>query len=243
MAKKQNKFEKQDEQLQEVNNALSGAGQWIINHSKMLTWCLTILVVAIMGIMLYRQHKQGVENAQHAEVVNANGRASLYFTQAFMFENQGDVENAVKYYEIALNGDEETEGFAAIADRYDFQEAKMAAFYAGLINHRLGKKEEAIEYLQKFSSSDAHYNALAKQLLGDVYVELGQFEDAANAFEAAAATGSKLYAPMSLDKVGKLYLQELNDKERAHAAFKAIKEHYPTSLQAVEVDKYIEYTK
>ena len=29
MAKKQNKFEKQEEQLQEVNNALTGAGKWI----------------------------------------------------------------------------------------------------------------------------------------------------------------------------------------------------------------------
>lgn len=238
MAKKQDKFEKQDEQLQEVNNALSGAGQWIINHSKMLTWCLTIIILVILGIMLYKQY---VVAPKHREAVNTNGSAVVYFMMA---ANTQDAEQAAAYYEMALNGNDEegTEGFASVADRYDFQEGKLAALYAGMINYRLGNYEDAVAYLQKFSSDDAHVNALAQQLLGDAYAELGQLEDAANAFEAAAATGSEIIAPMSLKKAGLVYI-ELGDNERAHAAFATIKERYAVSQEAQDVDKYIEYTK
>ena len=78
----------------------------------------------------------------------------------------------------------------------------------------------------------------ARQLLGDAYVELGEYGKAAKAFEAAAESGNEIIAPMSLKKAGLVYLKE-EDKAKALKAFKAIKENYPTSSEAQDIDKYI----
>ena len=68
--KKQDKFEKQDEQLQEVNNALTGAGQWIEKHSKALTIGVTVIVLVILGIFAY---KQFVIEPRHRAATKENG--------------------------------------------------------------------------------------------------------------------------------------------------------------------------
>ena len=221
--KKQDKFEKQDEQLQEVNNALTGAGQWIERHSKALSWGVTIIVLVVLGIMVYKQYF--VAPKQHA-ATEANGmNVWAYLANDF---------------EKAVNGDEASgaEGFAATADAYSNQEAKLAALFAGTCYAQMGQYEEAVEYLEKFSSSDLNFQAVAKQLLGDAYVELGEYEDAISAYEAAARTGNEVFAPMSLKKAGITYLK-IEDKEGAHDAFSTIKEKYPSSVEAQDIDKYI----
>ena len=83
-----------------------------------------------------------------------------------------------------------------------------------------------------------NFKAVAKQLLGDAYVELGDLEAAVNAFEAAAKTGNEVFAPMSLKKAGIAYLK-LEDNEAARKAFTSIKENYPASVEARDIDKYI----
>jgi TolA-binding protein len=74
--------------------------------------------------------------------------------------------------------------------------------------------------------------------LGDAYVELGEYGKAAAAFESAAKSGNEMIAPMSLKKAGIVYLHE-GQKAKAHKAFKAIKDNYPTSNEAQDIDKYI----
>ena len=217
--KKQDKFEKQEEQLQEVNNALTGAGQWIEKHSKALSWGVTIIVLIVLGIMLYQQY---VIAPRHRAATEEN------------YEN----------YQALVSGNvaEAAEGFAATADKYDVQEGKLAAVFAGTSYFHMGQYQDAIDYLEKFSSEDPHVNAAAKLLIGDAYVELGQYEDAINAYEAATATGHEVFAPISLKKAGFAYLK-LNDKKGAHEAFAAVKANYPASIEAQDIDKYIELTK
>ena len=173
MAKKQNKFEKQEEQLQEVNNALTGAGKWIEKNSKKLSWCVTIIVLLILGFMFYQQR---IVQPKHEAATEENGQN----VWAYLY-NQ---------FEVAAQGDENIEGFAATADSYSNQEGKLAALFAGTCYFQLGQYEEAVNYLEKFSSDDLNFKAVVKQLLGDAYVELGDLEAAVNAFEAAARTVS-----------------------------------------------------
>ena len=57
-------------------------------------------------------------------------------------------------------------------------------------------------------------------------------------FEAAAASGNELIAPMSLKKAGLVYL-EMGDKRSAKHVFEQIKQNYATSQEAADIDKYI----
>jgi tetratricopeptide (TPR) repeat protein len=223
MAKKNEEFAKQDEQLQEVNEALTGAGKWIEDNANLLSWILVAIIVVVMAIIAINQY---VIKPKAAEAANENAKAEAYFLA-------GD-------FDKALNGDDaECIGFEAIADEYKhYQQGELAALYAGICYFEKGEYEEAARYLKKFSADDLNINPAAHQLLGDAYVELQEYGKAASAFEAAAASGNELIAPMSLKKAGLVYLHE-NQKAKALKAFKTIKDNYPSSAEAQDIDKYI----
>ena len=55
MAKKKEEFVKQDEHLQEVNEALTGAGKWIEDNSNLISWIVTGIAVVVMAIIAINQ--------------------------------------------------------------------------------------------------------------------------------------------------------------------------------------------
>ena len=220
--KKKEEFVKQDEQLQEVNEALTGAGKWIEDHSNAISWAICIIAVLVMGVMLI---KTKVIEPKQVEAGTENAKAIAYFMA-------GD-------FQTALEGDNaECAGFEATADSYHNQQGKLAALYAGVCYYELGKYEEAAEFLKKFSADDINIDAAANQLLGDTYVELQDYAAAIKAYDKAVKTGNKVFAPMSLMKAGIVYLHE-GENAKALKAFKTIKEEYPTAAEAQAIDKYI----
>lgn len=223
MAKKKQEFVKQDEQLQEVNEALTGAGKWIEKNANIIAWCVAAIAVVVMAAIAINQF---VIKPKALEASNENAKAVAYFMA-------GD-------FDKALNGDNaECIGFEAIADEYScYQQGELAALYAGICFFEKGEFEAAAEYLSKFSADDLTIEPAANQLLGDAYVELQDYENAAKAFKAAAKSQNEIIAPMSLKKLGVLYLQQ-EMKAEAKEAFENIKANYPASMEAQDIDKYI----
>ena len=223
MAKKNEQFVKQDEQLQEVNEALTGAGKWIEDNANLISWIVCGIALVVCAIIAINNY---VIKPHALEASNENAKAVVYFMA-------GD-------FDKALNGDDaECIGFEAIADEYGhYQQGKLAALYAGICYFEKGEYEEAAKYLKKFDADDLNIDPAAHQLLGDAYVELGEYGKAAKAFEAAAKSGNDMIAPMSLKKAGLVYLHE-GQNSKALKAFKAIKENYPASAEAQDIDKFI----
>ena len=222
MAKKKEEFVKQDEQLQEVNEALTGAGKLIEDNANLISWIVLGIAAVVMGVIAINQY---IIKPKALEASNENAKAAAYFMK-------GD-------YDKALKGDDaECIGFEAIADEYSNQQGELAALYAGICYFEKGEYEDAAKYLSKFSADDINIDPAASQLLGDAYVELGEYSKAAKAFEAAAKSGNEIIAPMSLKKAGIVYLHE-GEKAKALKAFQAIKADYPQSSEAQDVDKYI----
>ena len=222
MAKK-NDFKKEDQNLEEVNETLSSAGLWIEKNANIITWCVLAVVAVVVGILALNQY---VFKPKAVEANNENAKAVVYFMA-------GD-------FEKALRGDDaDCIGFEQIADDYSFyQPGKLAALYAGICYFQLGEYEDAAKYLKKFSADDLTIEPAASQLLGDAYVELGEYGKALSAFEHAAKSGNDLIAPMSLKKAGIVHLEQDN-KRAALKAFEQIKADYPSSAEAQDIDKYI----
>ena len=223
MAKKKEEFVKQDEQLQEVNEALTGAGKWIEDNSNLISWIVTGIAVVVMAIIAINQY---VIKPKALEASNENAKAVVYFMA-------GD-------FDKALNGDDaECLGFEQIAEDYSlYQQGKLAALYAGICYFEKGEYEDAARWLKKFNAEDLNIAPAARMLLGDAYVELEEYGKAAKAFETAAKSGNEMMAPMSLKKAGLVYLKEgKNAKEKK--AFETIKNDYPASNEAQDIDKYI----
>ena len=221
MAKK--KVTKEDQNLENVQEALNTTSAWIEKNQNKLTWAVTIIVAVVVGVLALNTY---VIKPKAVEVSNENAKAVTYFMQ-------GD-------WEKALNGDDaECIGFQAIADEYKmYQGGKLAALYAGVCYYQLGQYEDAAAYLSKFSANDLTIEPAALQLLGDAYVQMEEYDKAAKAFETAAKSGNDLIAPMSLMKAGKVYL-ELGNNAAAKKAFETVKAQYPTSAEAQDADKYI----
>ena len=225
MAKKN--FKKEDEQLQEVGEALSTTGQWIEDNSNLITWIITGIIVVVLGVIAINNY---VIKPKANEASNENAKSVVYF-------QQGD-------FEKALNGDDaECIGFAETADNYRlYKTGKLAALYAGICYYQLGDYEQAAKYLKRFNAKDVNIGPAAHQLLGDVYVELQEYGKAVRAYEEAARSENDLIAPMSLKKAGLVYL-ELGDNRSAKHVFETIKAKYPQSMEANDIDKYIEIAK
>ncbi len=223
MAKKKEEFVKQDEQLQEVNEALTGAGKWIEENSSLLSWVIAGIAIVVMGVIAINTY---VIKPKALEASNENAKAVAYFMA-------GD-------FDKALEGDDaECIGFQAIAEEYGwYQQGKLAALYAGICYYEKKDYESAAQYLKKFSADDLNIEPAARQLLGDAYVELGEYGKAAKAFESAAKTGNDIIAPMSLKKAGLVYLHE-GQNAKAKKAFERIKNEFPASQEAQDIDKYI----
>ena len=221
MAKKKQTVE--DQNLENVQEALNTTSAWIEKNQNKLTWAVTIIVAIVVGVLALNTY---VIKPKAVEVSNENAKAVTYFMQ-------GD-------WEKALNGDDaECIGFQAIADEYKcYQGGKLAALYAGICYYQLGQYEDAAAYLSKFSADDLAIEPAALQLLGNAYVQLEEYGKAAKAFEAAAKSGNDIIAPMSLKKAGFVHL-ELGNKVAAKKAFETIKADYPASTEAQDIEKYI----
>lgn len=218
-----NEFKKEDQNLENVQESLSTAGMWIEKNQNAIEWTVFGVVLLVFAWVLLNTY---VIKPKHIEASNENAKAVVYFAQ-------GD-------FEKALHGDEaECLGFEEIAAKYGyFQEGKLAALYAGICYYQLGDYEQAAANLKKFKAKDANISPAAHQLLGDAYVQLEEYNKAVSAFESAAKSGNEIIAPMSLKKAGIVYL-ELGKKASAKKAFESIKNNYPASAEAQDIDKFI----
>ena len=99
---------------------------------------------------------------------------------------------AVYYFEKdslvqALNGDGNNYGFLEIIDEYGLSDAaNLSKFYAGASYLKLGNYENAINYLDEFSSSDLLIQARAYSLIGDAYVDIGDYDNSIYYFKKAS---------------------------------------------------------
>ena len=225
MAKKD--FKKEEQNLENVQEALNTTSAWIEANQNKLTWAITAIVVAVLAVIAINTY---VLKPKAQEASNENAKAVVYFTQG--------------NYELALNGDDaDCIGFEAIANDYKCSKAgKLAALYAGVCYYQMGDYTAAAEYLAKFSANDLNIEPAALQLLGDAYVQMEEYSKAAKAFGAAAKSGNELIAPMSLKKLGFVQM-ELGNNAAALKAFETIKNDYPASLEAQDIEKYIAIVK
>ena len=225
MAKKD--FKKEEQNLENVQEALNTTSVWIEANQNKLTWAITAIVVVVLGVIALNTY---VLKPKAAEASNENAKAVVYFAQG--------------NYEVALNGnDAECIGFEAIANEYKCsQPGKLAALYAGICYYQLGDYAAAAEYLAKFSAKDLNIEPAAAQLVGDAYVQMEDYAKAAKAFTAAAKSGNELIAPMSLKKLGFVQM-ELGNNAAAKKAFETIKNDYPASAEAQDIEKYIAIVK
>ncbi|MCR5569785.1 MAG: tetratricopeptide repeat protein [Paludibacteraceae bacterium] len=211
-----------EQKFDELDNALTKGEAFIESNSKNLLIGIGAIILLIFGVIYYIKGVKEPKNVEAAEVM-------FPAEQAFQRDS----------FQIALNGNSQVVGFLAISDTYSGTDAgNVANAYAGICYKKLGDNENAIKYLNAYSSSNSTLEPAIEGAIGDCYWDLQKEDDAIKAYNKAIKSDNKLVSPIYLRRLGLLYLKK-GDKSNAKAQFEAIKEKYGESMQAQEADKLI----
>jgi tetratricopeptide (TPR) repeat protein len=164
-------------------------------------------------------------------------------------EAQEMIFMAQKYFEqdslrLALNGDGPNMGFIDIADEYGSTKAgNLANYYAGVCYLNMGDFENAIVYLDEFNGKDEILSVVAKGAIGDAFLELNQPEEALEYYtKASKVNKNEFVIPIYLQKAAQT-AEILNDYNAALGFYKRIKNEFPESREASDIDKQIAYVE
>ena len=179
-------------------------------------------------------YKEYVTKPKQENAMNDMFQAQKYFEQAVNGVEKDSLFN------LALNGGEGKFGMLDIISEYGgTPAANLASYYAGTAYLKLKDYKNAVEHLSNFKSDDEILAALAKGNIGDAFVQLNQKDDALSYYEQAASLRDNEYTtPTYLYKAGIIAL-EIDKADRALKHFKNIKENYPNSTEASNVDVFI----
>ena len=154
MATKKAQEVKGEERLENVESALSKTELWIEEHQKLI-YGIIAAVIVLAGIIW------GVKALNDKK--NATASKEIFTAQRY-FDKEA--------YEAALTGDGNYLGFTEVYDSYkSTKTGKLAAYYAGICYLKLGKYEEAIDYLKKFNGKDDILAPMALGAIGDCYMD------------------------------------------------------------------------
>ena len=147
-------------------------------------------------------------------------------------------------FKEALDGDGANLGFIAIAEEYSSTKSgNLANAYAGLCLAQLERYEEAIPYLKSFDGDDQMVGPAVLGTLGNCLAQTGDINGAISKFiDAAEAADNNTISPYYLMQAALMYEQESNSN-KALKLYEQITADYPTSLQAVDIEKYINRVK
>lgn len=187
------------------------------NASSINIGLVTVLVL-VAGLLYYVKVLQPQKELKAQEAI---------FEAQYYFEQDS--------FQMALNN-----GLIDVASNYGGTKAgKLAHYYAGVSYFNLGDFNSATFYLKKFKSDDHLLNALALGALADAQMETGDTPNAlANYKKSTSTTNNKTVAPILLYKAA-LANEKSGKNQEAYIFFKEIKDTYPNSDQARDIEKYL----
>ena len=190
-------------------------------NKKTISTVTTVVLVVVVGYFAYTKLFKGPAEDKAATALSI---PQIYF--------QADSLN------MALNGDGKNMGFVKIAKKYEGTAAgNLAHYYEGICELKMGDYKGAIKTLKDFDGKGTILGYQAYGALGQAYMETGDNAKAIECFKKATADKNDvLVTPMFLYHLGLAY--EASGKiNEAKDAFKQIRDEYPKSLQARDMDK------
>jgi tetratricopeptide (TPR) repeat protein len=214
---------KQEDNLQELESALTKTEQFIEDNQKTITYVVGAVILVVGAYLAF--HKFYLQPKEEEAL-----------SQMFMAENYFEKDS----FNLAINGDGNYLGFLDIIDDYGMtKSANRANYYTGISYLHMGQYEDAIDYLKKFKTDDLLLAPVKVGAIGDAMLELGEKEDALKQYKKAySETENELTTPVYKMKAAKL-LESMDKFEEALKLLEEIKKDYPQSAEGTTVDKYI----
>jgi len=190
------------------------------------------LLILVIGFFVYKTYiKQPREDKA----------ADLIFPVENLFDQMAQTSFSADSINMVLQGGNGVAGVLKIANDYGGTAAGNTAKYiAGACYLHNGDFKNAVKYLKEFSTSATQVQTAADLMIGDAYSEMKNNDDALDYYKKAAAVNTKdeFMTPEALYKEG-LFAETIGKTDDAITAYQSIKDNYPKSLHAPEMDKYL----
>ncbi|XZF15795.1 tetratricopeptide repeat protein [Chitinophagaceae bacterium MMS25-I14] len=190
-------------------------------NKKRINTVAGVVVVAVLGIVGYFKLYKG---PQETKANNAIFYAQRYF--------EADSVNR------ALNGDGQHAGFLKVEKKFSgTKAANLSHYYAGVCYLKMGDFKNAIKQLEDFDGKGTMVGYMAYGNLGDAYMESGNTKKGIDAYNKAIGNKDDFaVTPLYLQRLGLAY--EMNNQpDEAKKAYERIRDEYPQSMQARDMDK------
>ncbi len=203
---------------------LKGAGEKIAANKKPLAIVVGVIVIAALAVAGYFYLLRNPEN-----------------------EKAFDAYGKVEINNMAANNDTiYANEYKKVADQYKGTDAaNLAAIEAAEHFYEIGKYQDALNYLDQFSTGDEVLNATTTIMKGDCYVNLKKYDEAISQFQkaATAAADNDQIVPLALIKCATVYdAQKKYDK--ALEIYEQLYQRNPNySFNGMTMEAYIEREK
>ncbi|TSE08628.1 MULTISPECIES: tetratricopeptide repeat protein [Aquimarina] len=216
-----------------LDEGASRTEEWVAANQKYILGTVGVVALVILGYLGFQKF---IQEPKEQEAANEMFKAQQYFDNAV----NGNSTVSDSLYTLALNGGEGKYGFLEIIENYgSTNAANLATYYAGFSYLNMNKYQEAIDYLDKFKSDDEMLGPLALGGIGDAFSQLDQTEEALGYYEKAAkAKTNDFTTPKFLLKAA-ITAISLNKPQVAIPYLERIKEEFPKSVEANQVDVHL----
>jgi len=189
-------------------------------------------------VFVFLGYKTFILEPKKEDAITELNQAQYYFNLALNTEEQND------FFNYAINGGGGKFGFLDIIQNYEnTPSSNLAVFSIGMSYLNLKQYDKVIEYLKDFNSEDVLLSSIAKGVLGDAYIQIGDQKKALLSYEKASSfNGNSYTTPKYLYKAGLLSIR-LGEKNSASEYFKKIKNNFPDSKEAKFIDIQIAKTE
>ncbi|MCR4878246.1 MAG: tetratricopeptide repeat protein [Bacteroidales bacterium] len=226
MANTENLGSKKMEQTTENENFVTKVLSFFNKYQNLIYGIIIGILVLVLAILAFNRFYLQKKNAE----------ASAQIVQPIQWYMQGDTASL----NMALEGDGENDGFLDIASSYKLTKtANTANYYAGLTYLKLGKKDEAMDYLKKFKQKEDVLWYACQATIGDLYDDQGDEANAISYYEKAAKGKDPLFTPIALFKLGQMY-ERKGDWNKALAAYETIEKDFYNEYNKMSVAQYTE---
>jgi tetratricopeptide (TPR) repeat protein len=200
-------------------------------NKKNITIALGVVGVAVVGYVAYT-------------FLYANPRQSSAEQALWRVEQWAEMDS-MKW---VLDGDGQNEGALSIMESYSgTPAAEKATYYAACAKRNAGDFQGALDLFKEVDFNDNTVGIQAIGNVGDMYVELGQLDEAANWLEKAAkkamASDAKdALAPVYLMKAARVQL-ERKDNAKAMALLQDVVDNFKRTQEYSEAAKLLAFVQ
>jgi tetratricopeptide (TPR) repeat protein len=220
--------------VQEVDIIERARGFWA-QFSKPIIYVGAAIILLGGGWLIYKYMvKQPKED---------KANQAIYITQQYFSDFANAPSDSVKstLAQRCINGDGSNAGALKIISRYSGTDAaNLCEYYAGACYLQLKQYDKAIKYLKEFKTSATQIQSRAYGMIGDAYSELKKNNEALDYYEKAADVNEKDEYTTSefLFRAG-LFAESIGKPDVAIKMYKKIKNKYPLTDKAADIDRYL----